>query len=100
LLADFGAGEPEAEPEPPGAFGDEGLRQQGRDPRRLDLEPAGRNTAIAYAIPIRVKLPPRWLLHKPPDAKRYTVVLRSPFFRQARVTSLFGTEIEFAMLVG
>ena len=32
---------------------------------RLDLEPARRKPAIAYAIPIRVKLPARWLLHNP-----------------------------------
>ena len=81
LLADFGAGQPEEESEQSGAFGDERLRQQGGDPRRLDLEPAGRNAAIAYAIPIRVKLPARWLLHNPPDAKRYTVVLRTPILR-------------------
>jgi hypothetical protein len=81
LLADFGAGQPEAETEQSGAFGNEGLRQQSRDPRRLDLEPARRNAAIAYAIPIRVKLPARWLLHNPPDAKRYTVVLRTPILR-------------------
>ena len=46
LLADFGAGQPEAETEQSGAFGNEGLRQQSRDPRRLDLEPARRNRPL------------------------------------------------------
>ena len=65
LLADPRAGKPEAASEQAGAFDNEGLRQQGRDLGRLDLEAAGRNTAIAHAIPIRVKLPTRWLLHDP-----------------------------------
>jgi hypothetical protein len=51
--------------EQPDAFGNEGLGQEGGDPGRLDLEAARRNAAIAYAIPVRVKLPARWLLHYP-----------------------------------
>jgi hypothetical protein len=73
LLADPRVGEPESVAEQARAFDNEGLGQEGSDLGRLDLEAAGRNAAIAYAIPIREKLPTRWLLHYPPDAKRYTV---------------------------
>src|SRR5581483_4025965 len=69
IFADLGSGEPEAEAEQARAFGDEGLGQQGRNPRRFDFEPVRRNAAIAYAIPIRVKLPTRRLLHNPTRRK-------------------------------
>jgi hypothetical protein len=65
LLANPRACEPEAVAEQAHAFGNEGLGQEGGDLGRLDLEAARRNAAIAYAIPIRVKLPARWLLHYP-----------------------------------
>jgi hypothetical protein len=59
MLAQAGAGQAEAEGVEPRALGDEGLAQEARNFRRLDLEPARRNTPIAYAVPIRVKLPAR-----------------------------------------
>ena len=63
LLANLRAGEPEPVAEHARTFGDEGFRQKCRNLGRLDLETTRRHTAIAYAIPIRVKLPTRWLLH-------------------------------------
>jgi hypothetical protein len=77
LLANPRASETEAVAEQAHAFGNEGLRQEGGDLGRLDLEAVRRNATIAYAIPIRVKLPACWLLHYPPDAKRYTVPKRA-----------------------
>jgi hypothetical protein len=54
------------------------LGQESRNLRGLDLESSRRNTAIAYAIPIRVKLPTRWPLHYSTHAKRYSVPSRPP----------------------
>jgi hypothetical protein len=78
LLANPRACEAEAVAEQADVFGNEGLGQEGGDLGRLDLEAARRNAAIAYAIPIRVKLPARWLLHYPTDPKRYTLPKRAP----------------------
>ena len=63
LLANLRAGEPEPVAQHARTFGNEGFRQNCRDLGRLDLETTRCHTAIAYAIPIRVKLPTRWLLH-------------------------------------
>ena len=90
-LANACAGQAEAEAEQARALGDEGLAQEGRDLRRLDLETARRNTAIAYAVPIRVKLPTRWLLHNPPDAKRYTLLTSPHMLGPNQGKSRFGT---------
>ena len=78
LLANPRAGKPEAVTERARAFDNEGLRQHRCDHRWLDLEAARRNAAIAYVIPIRVKLPTRWLLHNPPDAKRHIPLTGKP----------------------
>ncbi len=71
LLADLGAGEPEAKGRSV-AFGDESIRQQRGDLGRLDLEPAWGDAAVAHALPIRIKLLTRRMLHIPPVRQTLT----------------------------
>jgi len=74
LLTDPRTRQAEAEPEQAYAFGNEGLAQDIGNLRRFDLETARCNSSVAHTVPIRKKLPTRWLLHVPPDAKRYTLL--------------------------
>jgi hypothetical protein len=89
-----------AEPErlTPHAFNNEGFRQELRDLGWLDFKAARRNAAIAYAIPIGVKLPLVGCCITPPTPKRYTVPKFPPNLPPHQVNIPVWHKAEPAML--